>query len=320
MADLILGQVVSLSAQAADQLIARGEGDAALLCLALLRHGDTEKARKALRWSGERAERAWAVLASLGLVADAVAPKAVPAPLEPEGPPDYLRADILNAMEEGPFQNLYHAVERKLGKKLSDTDLKSLYEIFDFLALPAEVILVLVTWCIEQFQEKYGAGKMPKMPLIKKTAYAWQRQGVDTVEAAEEYLKKQTRLRQREREILPLLDIVGRMPLDKEREYINNWVEMGFPNDAIRLAYEKTVWKKQSMNWPYMNSILKSWHGKGLHTVNEIQAGDSDPNRKKTAAPVQTQQAREQAFDDRLRRDMEWLKRFTEENKMGGEG
>ena len=320
MADLILGQVVSLSAQAADQLIARGEGDAALLCLALLRHGDTEKARKALRWSGERAERAWAVLAALGLVADAKVPETVPAPLEPEGPPDYLRADILNAMEEGPFQNLYHAVERKLGKKLSDTDLKSLYEIFDFLALPAEVILVLVTWCIEQFQEKYGAGKMPKMPLIKKTAYAWQRQGVDTVEAAEEYLKKQTRLRQREREILPLLDIVGRMPLDKEREYINNWVEMGFPNDAIRLAYEKTVWKKQSMNWPYMNSILNSWHKKGLHTVNEIQAGDSDHNRKKTAAPAQPQQAREQAFDDRLRRDMEWLKRFTEENKMGGEG
>ena len=320
MADLILGQVVSLSAEAADQLIARGEGDAALLCLALLRHGASDAARKALRWSGERAGQAWSVLASLGLVADSKVPETTPVPLEPEGPPDYLRADILNAMEEGPFQNLYHAVERRLGKKLSDTDLKSLYEIFDFLALPAEVILVLVTWCIEQFQEKYGPGRVPRMSLIKKTAYAWQRQGVDTAEAAEEYLKKQTRLRQREREILPLLDIVGRMPVEKEREYINNWVNMGFPDDAIRLAYERTVWKKQSMNWPYMNSILKSWHGKGLHTVNEIQAGDSDPNRKKAADPVQTQQAREQAFDDRLRRDMEWLKRFAEENKMGGEG
>lgn len=319
MADLILGQVVSMAGETADKLIARGEGDAALLCLALLRHGDAEKARKALRWSGERTGQAWAVLAALGLVADETAPKAKPAPLEPEGPPDYLRADILSAMEEGPFQNLYHAVERRLGKKLSDTDLKSLYEIFDFLALPAEVILLLTTWCMEQFQEKYGPGRVPRMSLIKKTAYAWQRQGVDTAEAAEEYLKKQTRLRQREREILPLLDIVGRPPVEKEREYINNWVDMGFPDDAIRLAYERTVWKKQSMNWPYMNSILKSWHNKGLHTVNEIQAGDSDPNRKK-AAPVQTQQAREQAFDDRLRRDMEWLKRFTEENKMGGEG
>ena len=320
MADLILGQVVSLSAEATDKLIARGEGDAALLCLALLRHGTSEAARKSLRWSGERTDRAWASLATLGLVADPKVPEPVSAPLEPEGPPDYVRADILNAMEEGPFQNLYHAVERKLGKKLSDTDLKSLYEIFDFLALPAEVILLLTTWCIEQFQEKYGPGRVPRMSLIKKTAYVWRRQGVDTAEAAEEYLKKQTRLRQREREILPLLDIVGRMPLDKEREYINSWVDMGFPDDAIRLAYERTVWKKQSMNWPYMNSILNSWHKKGLHTVNEIQAGDSDHNRKKTAAPAQPQQAREQAFDDRLRRDMEWLKRFAEENKMGGEG
>ena len=320
MADLILGQVVSLSAEAADQLIKRGEGDAALLCLALLRHGTPDAARKALRWNGERTDRAWASLAELGLVADSKVPESTPATLEPEGPPDYVRADILNAMEEGPFQNLYHAVERRLGKKLSDTDLKSLYEIFDFLALPAEVILLLTTWCIEQFQEKYGPGRVPRMSLIKKTAYTWQRQGVDTAEAAEEYLKKQTRLRRREREILPLLDIVGRMPLDKEREYINSWVDMGFPDDAIRLAYERTVWKKQSMNWPYMNSILKSWHSKGLHTVNEIQAGDSDPNRKKTAVSAQPQQAREQAFDDRLRRDMEWLKRFAEENKMGGEG
>ena len=321
MADLILGQVVSLSAEAADQLIARGEGDAALLCLALLRHGTPDAARKALRWSGERTDKAWAVLAGLGLVADQKAPETVPAPLEPEGPPDYLRSDILNAMEEGPFQNLYHAVERRLGKKLSDTDLKMLYEIFDYLALPVEVILLLTTWCIEQFREKYGPGRVPRMSLIKKTAYAWQRQGVDTAEAAEEYLKKQTGLRQREREILPLLDIVGRMPVDKEREYVNAWVDMGFPNEAIRLAYEKTVWKKQSMNWPYMNSILKSWHGKGLHTVKEIEAGDSDPNRKKPAAPPpQTTAEREQAFDDRLRRDMEWLKRFSEENKMGGEG
>ncbi len=321
MADLIVGQVVSMSADAADKLISRGEGDAALLCLALLRHGTPEGARKALRWTAERTEQAWTVLAALGLVSDPKAPETKPAVLEVEGPPDYLRADILGAMEDATFQSLYHAVERRLGKKLSDTELKSLYEMFDYLALPPEVILLLVTWCIEQFQEKYGQGKLPKMPGIKKTAYVWHRQGVDTVEAAEEYLKKQTRLRTRERELLPLLDIVGRMPLDKEREYINTWVEWGFPDDAIRLAYEKTVWKKQSMNWPYMNSILKSWHNKGLHTVKEIEAGDSDPNRKKPAAPKpQTKQEREQAFDDRLRRDMEWLKQFSEKNKMGGEG
>lgn len=312
MAELILGQVVSLSGEAADQLIARGEGDAALLCLALLRHGAAETARKALRWTGDRTEKAWSVLASLGLVADkAPAPERVP--LEPESPPDYLRADILKAIEEEPtFQGLYHAVERRLGKKLSDADLKSLYEIYDFLALPAEVILLLITWCLEEFQEKYGPGRMPRMSLIKKTAYAWRRMGIDTAEAVEEYLKTQSRLRQRERELLPLLDITGRPPVEREREYLNYWVDMGFPNDAIRLAYERTVLKKQSLNWPYMNSILKSWHTKGLHTVAEIQAGDSDPRRKKAATAAKPQDA-----GDRLRRDMEWLERFAKENEKG---
>lgn len=310
MAELILGQVVSLSGEAADKLITRGEGDAALLCLALLRHGETEAARKALRWTGDRTEKAWSVLADLGLVADkAPAPESVP--LEPESPPDYLRADILKAIEEEPtFQGLYHAVERRLGKKLSDADLKALYEIYDFLALPAEVILLLITWCLEEFQEKYGPGRMPRMSLIKKTAYAWRRMGIDTAEAVEEYLKTQSRLRQRERELLPLLDITGRPPVEREREYLNSWVNMGFPNDAIRLAYERTVLKKHSLNWPYMNSILKSWHTKGLHTVAEIQAGDSDPRRKK-AVPAATSQD----TGDRLRRDMEWLERFAKENE-----
>ena len=49
---------------------------------------------------------------------------------------------------------------------------------------------------------------------------------------------------------------------------------MGFDNEALRLAYEKTVMKKQSMDWGYMNGILRRWHEKGLHTVAAIQAGD----------------------------------------------
>ena len=132
----------------------------------------------------------------------------------------------------------------------------------------------MITRCTEEYQEKYGPGRAPKMPMIKKTAYMWRRMGVDTAEAAEEYLKEQARLRGREREILPLLDITGRAPLEQEREYLDAWVNMGFPNDVIRLAYERTVMKKQALHWSYMNSILKSWHSKGLHTVAEISAGE----------------------------------------------
>lgn len=316
MAQLILGQVISMSSDMADKLIQRGEGDAALLFVALLRHSDVEKARKSLCWTTERMQRAWSVLSELGLVAKEENPVSEQMPVEQEGPPDYLRADILVAMEEGTFQGLYQTVERRLGKKLSDTDLRTLYEIYDYLGLPVEVILIMLTRCTEEFQEKYGPNRVPKMPFIKKTAYAWRRMGIDTAEAADEYLKQQAGLRAREKEILPMLGIVGRFPLDREREYIKTWVEWGFPNDAIELAYEKTVLKKQGLNWSYMNSILKNWHAKGLYTLSAIQAGDGvreiKPRQNATTA------SRTQAFDDRLRRDMEWLKKFSEE-KGGGE-
>lgn len=307
MADYLVGQVLSLSGQTADRLLQAGEGDAALLYLALLRQDGPEPARKCLRWSRERFDSAWTSLARMGLVVRQEPASTDPAPA-PAGPPDYSRDDLICAMqEEGTFSALYQLTERRLGKKLSDAELRSLYEMYDYLALPAEVILLLMTRCVEEYQEKYGPGHLPRMSQIKKTAYVWQRLGIDTVEAAEEYLKTQSGLRKRERELLPLLDITGRPPVEREREYLDAWVEMGFPNDAIRLAYERTVMKKQGLNWPYMNSILKSWHSKGLHTVADILAKDSGGKTKKTAADPQQSQ-------ERLRQDMAWLEQFAKEN------
>ena len=71
--------------------------------------------------------------------------------------------------------------------------------------------------------------------MVKKEAFRWKRLGVDTLAAAEEFLAKQEILVGREREILPLLGIKDRAPVERERQYIEGWVDMGFTDDAIRL-------------------------------------------------------------------------------------
>lgn len=103
-------------------------------------------------------------------------------------------------------------MERRLGKRLSANDLKILLTLYDHLALPGEVILMLVTWCIEETERKYGPGRRPFLSQVRKEGFAWSRQGIDTVEAAEAHLKKLTQLRTREREVLRLLDIPGPPP------------------------------------------------------------------------------------------------------------
>ena len=269
---LMPGSILSMPAAAAERLIRLDSGDAALLYLYLLGHGNAA----GLNWPRERLQGALDLLSAQGMAG----------------------AD---------------EVERRLGKRLSANDLKILLTLYDHLALPGEVILMLVTWCIEETERKYGPGRRPFLSQVRKEGFAWSRQGIDTVEAAEAHLKKLAQLRTREREVLRLLDIPARPLVERERTYIAAWQDMGFDNEALRLAYEKTVMKKQSMDWGYMNGILRRWHEKGLHTVAAIQAGDG-LRRNRGGAPAQgrTPQPGEER---RVREDMERMRRLMEQMK-----
>lgn len=318
------GNILSLSAGAAERLISAGSGDAALLYLYLLKSGghyEPAPAARALKWDLSRTAAALSLLTGMGL-AQAPSVPAAPAAPAPE-PPEYTAGDINRELENqaSPFPVLVREVQRRLGKVLSTRDLTILYTIYDFSGLPPEVILLAVNWSIEEFQRKYGPGRMPRMPQIQREAMLWKERGIDTVEGAEAHLKRLTLLRERSARVLALLDIRDRPPVAREKEYITAWIDMGFEDEAIRLAYEKTVMKKQSMSWPYMNSILKSWHEKGLHTVKAIEASDSArPSRPRPGAGATAPQpAAPGEADRRAREDMERLRAYLkrQEEKEG---
>ena len=304
-----------MTARAADRLLKLDSGDAALLYLHLLRRGSPE----GLRWPEPRLRAALDQLRAQGLAPDTPLP--APEPPAQEAPaPEYTTEDITQALADqaSTFPALVGEVERRLGKRLSAADLKALYTLYDHLALPAEVILMLVGWCIEETERKYGSGRRPFLSQIRKEGFVWARLGVDTIERAEERIEKLTRLRSRESEVLRLLDITPRPLVQREKDYIAAWDEMGFDNEALRMAYERTVLKKQSMDWGYMNGILRRWHEKGLHTAAAVQAGDRDPRpiqagggRRPPAPPAaQGQRGREDL--ERMRRLMEQMKQEEE--------
>lgn len=306
------GEVLAITAQAADRLLKLDNGDAALLYLHLLRRGSTA----GLKWTSVRLHSALEGLQSQGL-----APPELPAPPEPPvqetPPPDYSTEDISQALADNAsnFPALVDEVERRLGKRLSTADLKNLYTLYDHLALPAEVILMLVGWCIEDVSKKYGSGRRPFLSQIRKEGFIWARLGVDTMERAEERVQTLTRLRSRESEVLRLLDIPPRPLVQREKDYIAAWDDLGFDNESIRMAYERTVLKKQSMDWGYMNGILRRWHEKGLHTAAAIRAEDRETRpvrteRRGTPSAGQERQIREDM--ERIRRLMNQMKQ--EEN------
>lgn len=310
------GGVLALSSQAADRILSAGKGDAALLYLQLLRLGESDRgrARRALNWTEERIYTAWNDLAGMGLVDPAEAGNSNLKP-EPNQPPEYTAADLDRELKDAssPFPHLVHEVQQSLGKVLSTADLKLLYTVYDYLALPAEVILILVRHCIVEYERKYGACRRPRMSQIKKEAYRWVQAGADTAEAADRYLKKMELLRQRENRMLPLVGIHGRTAVESEQKYLRAWMDWGFTDEAVALAYERTVLRRGSMNWAYMNSILKNWHAAGLHTVEQIETGDRKPAQ--FHQPVPNAPAPAARTDSRSRDDMERMRRIMEEEK-----
>lgn len=270
------GNILSLHRKAADRLLAADNGDAALLYLCLLAGKDGS----ALKWDLARLEAAHKALIDMKLADPDQPVVPQPAPkLEDDRPPDYTTQDIAAAIQNGGgFAGLVPEVEKLLGKVLSPADLKTLYLLTDYYTLPPEVILILVGWCAEKTAQKYGAGRKPTMPQIKREGQKWYRAGVTSLEAADAYLQRQQKLGTRGVEILALLNIHGRGPVAREEEYLNAWIDMDFPDEVLRLAYERTVFQTGEFRWAYMNSILKSWHQQGLKTVAAIEAGE--PRRK----------------------------------------
>lgn len=320
---LLPHEILSMSAQAARLLVDAGDGDGALLYLALLEcGGDGEKAAARLRWPEDRFRPAWDRLAALELVRPGRAVPNPPAPpKQDDRPPEYSREDLTCALEREPaFQGLCREMESLLDHIFSDNDLKCLYTIYDHLGLPPEVILLLTGCAIRRERRQRGSSRAcPRMPQIQREAFRWKRLGVDTLERAEDYLRRQEAVDGREWAILSCLGVTERRPaVEKEREFIEQWTELGLGDELIRLAYERTVYQKGRMNWPYMNKILQSWHQSGWHTPEQVKAGEKSAPRPARSGG-RAAEKNYQPSQERIQKNADFLDRFLEEQEKGRE-
>ena len=279
-----------ISAAAVDRLLAAHDGDVALLWLWLSRHAqpDLESAARDLCRTRAEMEAAWEKLRRMDLAEGAESlPTPVPAdapaaPAEPRFPPretpEYTAKDIVER-NDPTFTALVAEAQRVLGHGLSTPDLKKLFGIYDYLALPAEVVMQLLHYCAAS-----SRGRLPSMRYIEQEAYIWADREILTLEQAEAFIAEQARRREESAAVAELLGIRGRELTGTERKYIQSWLEADTPRELISLAYDRTVTNTGALKWSYMNKILQSWREKGLRSVAQVQEKDLPPRRG--AAPA----------------------------------
>lgn len=251
------------------KLLLCGSGDAALLYLYVQSGNDPASAEAELKLAPARYSCAAATLRQLGLWPEE---RKVIIPMGER--PQYSESDVICAMDrDGDFRMLYHEIQRQLGRTMNTEELKILLGFQRYLGLPGEVVSVLVSYCRDRARQM-GKLKSPSLRTIEKEAYNWAEQGIDTLEEATAYIQNQNQRHSRLAHLQELLQLRGRTLTQAEMRYAQTWLEMGFSDDAIVLAYEKTCLNTGALNWAYMNKILTRWHEGNMHTADQVRRLD----------------------------------------------
>ena len=283
----------SISSAIADKLISAHDGDVALLYIYMARRGghNLDAAARDLCRTMSEISAAAEKLQRMGLMPDGAAPAKAAAKEEKLPPPDeipqYRSEDIVRRCKEnGEFAVVVAEAQTALTHTLSSVEMKTLFGIYDYLALPPEVIMMLINYCVARCREQSTPDhpRRPSMRNIEKEAYNWVHQEILTLDQAEEYIRRQRERRDALVRAKAAVGIHGRELTPTETKYLSAWLDMGFDEDALAIGYDRTVTNTGALKWSYMNKIMQSWHEKGLHSAAEIESGDPRRRPQQSAA------------------------------------
>lgn len=290
---------IILSKQDIEKLISAHDGDMALVYLyARCRGVSGEDAARDLCMTAAAVDAAEEKLLRLGLSLEGSAAPAAEAPDTPavstkgrvilapaEERPSYSSDDIADrAKVDEAFQSVIYEAQQLMGRNLSSNDMKILFGMYDYLGLPAEVIMVLMNYSVQLYEEQKGEGRRPTLRYVEKEAYRWVADGITSLDEADRYITSRKDMDARLLQAADALDIRGRVLTDTETRYLSSWIEMGFGPEMLHEAFDRTMTNTGKRAWKYMNTILEAWKDKGIFTLKDVKEKDSSSPKKKPAA------------------------------------
>ena len=184
--------------------------------------------------------------------------------------PSYSQKEI-SAVSDSDKQisGMFYQAETILKKALTASETELLFSFHDWLGLPVEVILMLLSYASKK-------GKTTKR-YLETVAIDWADKGIDSFEAAEAYISELEASDNAEAKVRSILGIHNRALTSTERKYIKLWsAELKAPSELISLAYDRTVTYTGKLSWSYMDKLLQSWLANGFSTVQDVESADEE--------------------------------------------
>ena len=157
-------------------------------------------------------------------------------------------------------QNLQKIFDTRL---LSPQEYLRIYDWIEVLELPMEVVLMMVQFYVSRM------GKKVRINYLDKVASTWAKEGINSLQKAEEYIQANDSCFKDTVAVLKYLGI-HRSPSQAELDLYKKWTSWGFNLDSILLACRETT-KVQSPTFAYLDKILANMHSKDLSSTHEVK-------------------------------------------------
>ena len=161
-----------------------------------------------------------------------------------------------------------------LPQLITPADMARIYEWVDVFKIQIEAVHMLI---------RYGRGKMPNLEkatvsrqlrYIDKIARQWADEGIRNMEQAEVWLQSQEH---HQSGLSTLLNRLGlhRSPTQAERRLYQKWLQMGFGDQAILLAADRTIGIRNP-SLDSIDNILNSLKQQGAQTPEQVIRENSE--------------------------------------------
>lgn len=198
--------------------------------------------------------------------------------------PRLTKPDIITAAQrvsaDSNLQHLFDELQMVLSKPLSSGDTQTVVMLYDTCGLPAEVILMLVQYCVSI--------NRANMNTIEKFGVEWSNSGINTLEAAENKIKQVKISTANWKTVSGAFGLVNvGSPTAKQLRYADKWVgEWHFSTDMLRAAYEVNIDNTGKLSMPYIDKVLSRWFNAGIFKIEDINLLDQKKSstKKKTKA------------------------------------
>lgn len=177
--------------------------------------------------------------------------------------PTYTLDEIRAFKEKEETSQILFVVEQYIGKPLSPTEMRTILFFTDRLHFSEDLIDYLIQYCVEKGKKDFR--------YIEKVAISWAEEGITTPRQAAKAAQKYDKI------VYDIMKALGKSsnPTKAEADYVIKWTKsLGFTQDIILEACQRTVMATDKHRFEYADRILNSWHQNRVRHKADIRQLD----------------------------------------------